>query len=213
MTKAKAKKTSKKKLTGTTFVVSAPSGAGKSTLCSRLMSKMPNLKLSVSYTTRPPRKGEKQDVHYSFVTEKKFMNLIAKGEFAEWAMVHGNLYGTSLKRIRKLNRDGYDIILDVDVRGAQQLRSTCNEAVYIFILPPSLRTLKKRLKDRSTDSSETITQRMKNAGGEIAHYREYDYVVVNDNIDQALKDLESIISSTKLRTERADHGWIKNIIR
>jgi guanylate kinase len=213
MTKAKAKKTTKKKTKGVTFVVSAPSGAGKSTLCSRLTSKMPNLKLSVSYTTRPPRKGEIQDVHYSFVSEKKFMNLIAKGEFAEWAMVHGNLYGTSLKRIRKLNRDGYDIIFDVDVRGAKQLRGTCHDAVYIFILPPSLTTLRKRLKDRSTDSSETIAQRMKNARVEIGHYAEYDYIVVNDNIDQALKDLESIMNSTKLRTEQADHTWIKNSIK
>lgn len=198
---------------GTLFVVSAPSGTGKSTLCQKLIRKKPSLKLSVSYTTRPPRRGEINDVHYTFISEKKFRGMIDRKEFAEWAVVHGNLYGTSIKRLRTLNRKGYDIILDIDVHGAMQLKKTYNNAAYIFILPPSMQALRKRLSRRKTDTRETVAVRLENAREEIAYYKDYDYVVINDILENAFKDLESIIIATKQRTAKADHAWIKKMIK
>ncbi len=197
---------------GNLFVVSAPSGAGKSTLCRKLLNRMPDIKLSVSYTTREPRKGEVNDVDYTFVSREKFRKMIDKGEFAEWAMVHGNLYGTSIKRVKELNRRGYDIILDIDIHGAVQLRKSHEGAVYIFILPPSMEALEKRLVNRKTDSDETIRNRLDNAKAEISQYENYDYIIINDRIDKAYKELESIVLSARLRTECTDHKWIKKII-
>ena len=197
---------------GTLFVVSAPSGAGKSTLCRKLLKKDPGLKLSVSYTTRPPRKGEVNDVHYTFISERKFKGMINRGEFAEWAVVHENLYGTSVKRLKKLNKEGYDIILDIDVRGAKQLKETYDNAVYIFILPPSMQTLKKRLLNRNTDTRDRIAKRLDNAKAEIASYNAYDYIIINDKLEKACSELESIFTAAKVRSENADHKWIKNLI-
>jgi guanylate kinase len=196
---------------GTLFVISAPSGTGKTTLCRRLLKKVPGLKLSVSYTTRKPRSGEKNDVHYSFISEKRFKSMIERREFAEWATVHGNLYGTSLKRLKKLNKEGYDIILDIDVRGAAQLKRTYENAVYIFILPPSMKTLEKRLVQRKSDTEDVIARRIRNAKAEIAGYGGYDYVVVNDKLDKTYRELESIIISSRLKTEKADHSWIRSL--
>lgn len=198
---------------GTLFVISAPSGAGKTTLCEKLIRNVPKMKLSVSYTTRQPRKGEKNGVHYTFVSERKFKNMISSGELAEWAIVHGNLYGTSIKRLKKLNREGYDIILDIDTHGAMQLKKSCENAVYIFVLPPSLETLKKRLKNRRTDKEEDIETRLANAKVEISSYSIYDYIIVNDKFDNAYKELESIILSTRRKTEKIDHKWIRKFIK
>jgi guanylate kinase len=197
---------------GIVFVVSAPSGAGKSTLCRKLLKKIPELKLSVSYTTRSPRKGEVNDVHYTFISERKFKGMINRGEFAEWAVVHGNLYGTSLKRLKKLNKEGYDIILDIDVRGAKQLKKTYDNAVYIFILPPSMQTLKKRLLNRNTDTRDRIAKRLDNAKAEIASYKAYDYIIINDKLEKACSELESIFTAAKVRIENTDHKWIKKLI-
>ena len=197
---------------GTLFVVSAPSGAGKSTLCRKLLKKIPGLKLSVSYTTRSPRKGEVNDVHYTIISERKFKGMINRGEFAEWAVVHGNLYGTSVKRLKKLNKEGYDIILDIDVHGAMQLKNTYDNAVYIFILPPSMQTLKKRLLNRKTDTRDRIAKRLDNAKAEIASYKAYDYIIINDKLEKACSELESIFTAAKVRIENADHKWIKNLI-
>ena len=197
---------------GNLFVISAPSGAGKTTLCQKLLKKMPDMKLSVSYTTREPRKGEIHDIDYTFVTREKFKKMIDRGEFAEWATVHGNLYGTSIKRIKELNSKGYDIILDIDIHGAIQLRKSYEGAFYIFVLPPSLEALEKRLVHRRTDSAEIIKNRLDNAKAEISQYENYDYIIVNDSIDKAYKELESIVFSAGLRTESADHNWIKKII-
>lgn len=196
---------------GTLFVISAPSGTGKTTLCKKLLKQIPNLKLSVSYTTRKPRSGEKNDVHYSFISERRFKNMIDRGEFAEWAMVHGNLYGTSLKRLIKLNNDGYDIILDIDIRGALQLKRTCDNAIYIFILPPSMKALERRLVKRKSDSKDVIARRIHNAKAEIAGCDDYDYFVVNDRLDKAYKEIESIIISSRLTMEKADHAWIRSL--
>ena len=208
--KVKNKKTIQKR--GNLFVISAPSGAGKTTLCQKLLKNMPDMKLSVSYTTRKPRKGETHDVDYTFVTREKFKKMIDRGEFAEWAMVHGNLYGTSIKRIKDLNSKGYDIILDIDIHGAIQLRKSYDGALYIFVLPPSMEALEKRLVNRRTDSDEIIRNRLDNASAEISQYEHYDYIIINDSIDKAYKELESIVLSARLRTECADHTWIKQII-
>ena len=198
---------------GTLFVVSAPSGAGKTTLCRELLRRIPELRLSVSYTTRAPREGEINDVHYTFVSEKKFRSMIERGEFAEWAVVHGNLYGTSVKRLKKLIRDGYDIILDIDVHGARQLKNTCDNAVYIFVLPPSMQILRKRLTGRKTESAERIKERLENARAEIAGYRDYDYIIINDELEKAYDELESIVISSKIRTANINPKWISGFIK
>ncbi|MBI4682864.1 MAG: guanylate kinase [Nitrospirae bacterium] len=211
MAETKSRSNRQKKNNGTLFVISAPSGAGKTTLCRRILKKIPDIKLSVSYTTRQPRKGETNHVDYTFVSKTQFMSMINKGEFAEWATVHGNLYGTSLKRLEKLNREGYDIILDIDTHGAIQLKKTCTNAVYIFILPPSLKILEERLINRKTDSQDVIARRIENAKAEIAHYNDYDYIVVNNSLHKAYRELESIIISSRLRTSRVDPKWIENI--
>jgi len=197
---------------GTLFVISAPSGAGKSTLCRELLRKIPDIKLSVSYTTRKPRKGETNNIHYTFISQKRFKNMINRGEFAEWAMVHGNLYGTSMKRLKKLNKEGYDIILDIDVQGALQVKNSYKNAVYIFILPPSMRVLKQRLMNRKTESDEAVTRRLDRAKDEILSYKEYDYVIINDKLEKAYRGLESIIISARLKTKSIDHKRIIDII-
>lgn len=197
---------------GTLFVVSAPSGAGKTTLCQKLLKNIPALKLSVSYTTRSPRKGEVNDLHYTFISERKFKGMIERGEFAEWAMVHGNLYGTSMKRLRKLIREGYDIILDIDTRGAMQLRNSYRNAVYIFVLPPSMKTLGSRLVHRKTDTEDVVNERLHNAKTEISSYVNYDYIIVNDKLEVAYRQIESIIISARLKTEKIDKRWIKSLI-
>jgi guanylate kinase len=199
--------------TGKLFVISAPSGAGKSTLCQKLLKNIPRMKMSVSYTTRKARAGEKNDVHYSFISEKRFKGMVERGEFAEWAMVHNNLYGTSLKRLKKLNKEGYDIILDIDTHGAAQIKKNYNNAEFIFILPPSMKELEKRLKKRRTDSKEVIQRRVENARAEIARYIEYDYVIVNDKIDKAYRELESLVITSRLNTEKVDHTWIKTLLQ
>ena len=172
---------------GELFIVSAPSGAGKTTLCERVCTAIPGIKLSVSYTTRPRRKGEVNNIHYTFVDENKFKSMIKKGEFVEWAVVHGNLYGTSRRRLQELTQKGYDIILDIDVRGAQQIRRRIKKAVYIFILPPSMKILEKRLKARMSDSAEVIKKRLEKAEEEILHFVHYDYVIINDKLERAVR--------------------------
>ena len=198
---------------GKLFVVSAPSGAGKSTLCRKLLKNIPKLKLSVSYTTRERRKGERNDVHYTFITEKQFKGMIKKGEFAEWAVVHDNLYGTSLKRLKELNKKGYDIILDIDIHGAEQIKKSYENALYVFILPPSMSVLKKRLQGRNTDSGETIARRLENAKTEIAAYKEYDYVIKNDKLEKAYREFESIILASRVGKDNIDHNWIEKLTK
>jgi guanylate kinase len=213
MTTIKEQKKISLKREGTVFVVSAPSGTGKTTICKKLLKKYDTLKLSVSYTTRPPRKGEENDIDYSFVTKEKFKKMIDKGEFAEWAMVYGNFYGTSLKRLKKLNKDGYDIILDIDTRGAMQLKNTYDKAVYVFILPPSMQILKDRLVSRKTETADIVKKRLDSAREEISYYEKYDYIIVNDILKNAYQELESIVLATKARTANADQKWIKRLLK
>lgn len=213
MAKIKEQKKVSLKREGMLFVISAPSGTGKTTICQKLLKKHDTLKLSVSYTTRPPRKGETNDIDYSFVTKKKFKSMIDKGEFAEWAMVYGNFYGTSLKRLKTLNKAGYDIILDIDTRGAMQLKNTYDNAVYVFILPPSMQALKDRLISRKTETADIVKKRLDNAKKEISYYEKYDYIVVNDIVKDAYQELESIITATKAKTTNTDQKWIKKLLK
>lgn len=203
--------TSEKK--GDIFIVSAPSGAGKTTLCHELLKKIPKLRHSVSYTTRAPRKGEKDKLHYYFVTKKRFMKMVENNEFAEWATVHGNLYGTSVKKLEESNNKGYDIILDIDIQGAAQMRRRFRDAFYIFILPPSGRVLKERLSGRKSDSREEIKKRLERAVDEMASYSKYDYIIINDKLEDSLRELESIIISSRLRIKRADLKRINKITK
>ncbi len=202
------RKNSKKK--GDLFVISAPSGGGKSTLCTMLLKNVDKLKMSVSFTTRGRRKGERNNRDYSFISERKFRGMIDRGEFAEWAMVHGNLYGTSVKRIKEINNRGYDIILDIDVQGARQIKQKIDDAFFIFILPPSMSVLRKRLTSRRTDSKEQVDMRLGIARKEMSACREYDYIVINKDLDTAYKQLASIITSTRLKTSRFDDKTIKS---
>jgi guanylate kinase len=206
----KRKKT--KPVKGELFIVSAPSGAGKTTLCHKLVKKLPGIEHSVSYTTRPPRRGEKDGIHYHFITKPRFKKMIEKGEFAEWAMVHGNLYGTSIRKLQDSNSKGYDIILDIDVQGAAQMRRKFRDAHYIFILPPSIKVLSERLSNRKSDSKAEIKRRLERAREEIAGYIDYDCIIINDNLKDSLRELESIIDSSRLKTERSDTVKINRLL-
>lgn len=182
-----------KKDRGSLFIVSAPSGAGKTTLCKKVLSALPYLKFSVSYTTRQPRKGEVNDREYTFIRRDEFTRMAKKGDFIEWAEIHGELYGTSKKRIEELLAAGNDVLLDIDVQGASQVRKKSREGVYIFILPPSLGELRTRLEKRMTDSQANIKKRLKTALSEIKEYTAYDYVIMNDILNDAVRVLEAII--------------------
>jgi len=203
-----------KKSKGNLFIVSAPSGAGKTTICKNIMAAMHNVKTSVSYTTRKPRQGEVDNEDYSFISQKKFRSMIQKGEFVEWAEVHGNLYGTSRKRLEKIINDGFDVILDIDTQGAQQIRKTYGHGVFIFILPPSMTELRDRLEKRMSNTKEDMERRLKRASEEIRAYKTYDYVIVNDLLKSSLSKFESIIVAERQRSSKKDSAWIeKNIIR
>lgn len=185
---------------GILYVISAPSGAGKSTLCRELLDIFPELRHSVSFTTRKPRPGEVDGRDYFFVTREEFLRMVAVDGFAEWAEVHGNLYGTSIATLRESREAGVDILLDIDCQGAAQLKEKQVEGVNIFILPPSYRELRHRLEGRNSDSPETIEMRIANAVGEIREARWYDYIVVNDIFSRTVEDLKAIIVAERHRT-------------
>lgn len=190
-------------------MVSGPSGAGKTTLYRKAASSLPNLKHSVSYTTRRPRPGEVNDRDYTFINRDEFKGMIDRAEFAEWAEIHGKLYGTSKKRLEETMDSGIDAILDIDVQGAEQLKKKYKGGVYIFVLPPSLDALGERLQKRMVNSKEEIEKRLKVAAKEIKRYREYDYVIVNNILEDALKELSAIIISKRVSTERVDPQLIE----
>ncbi len=203
---------SRNKKRGDLFVVSAPSGAGKTTLCKLLCRNAEGIGHSVSYTTRQPREGEVNDVDYSFVDKDQFLKMAENDEFIEWAEVHGNYYGTSLKRIQDMNAAGSDVIMDIDTQGARQLMEKKIDATFIFVLPPSLDVLKDRLKGRNTDSEDVIEGRLLRAREEIRDYNRYEYVIINDNLEQALDDMIAIVRAGRRRLARIDHRWIKKNI-
>ena len=183
---------------GSIFIVTAPSGAGKTTLVANLLARDPNVQLSVSYTTRAPRTGEVDGIHYHFVSRETFEAMLERGEFLESAEVYGNWYGTSQVWIEDQTRKGRDILLEIDWQGAQQVRRLFPKALGVFILPPSLATLRERLEGRGKDSPEVIQHRLAQARSEIAHVDEFDYVVVNDNLEEATRDLVAIIRAQRL---------------
>jgi len=193
---------------GLLFVVSAPSGAGKTTLCKNVIALVPNLKHAVSYTTRSPRSGEMDGKDYFFIDMTTFHEKIDKNEFIEWAKVHGNLYGTSADYLTNCEQQGIDLILDIDTQGAATLKKK-KEGTYIYILPPSLTTLSERLVNRQSDSEEEIARRLQKSREEILHYRQYDYVIINEAFQKALGELKAVILSEQLRMSQINHAWIE----
>ena len=187
---------------GTLFVVSAPSGAGKTTLCREARLSLPDLAYSVSYTTRAPRPGEIEGVDFVFVTHGQFRALQERGEFAEWATVHGNLYGTRASVLEAARREGRDVLLDIDTQGAAQLRARYPEAVLVFIVTPSMDELGQRLRERRSDAESEIARRLARAREEIKLWRSYDYLVVNRDLKEAAEHLTAIITAERCRTAR-----------
>ncbi|MEN8641986.1 guanylate kinase [Pseudomonas sichuanensis] len=183
---------------GTLYIVSAPSGAGKTSLVTELIKQDPHVRVSVSHTTRAMRPGEAHGVNYHFVVHEEFKALIAQGDFLEHAEVFGNFYGTSRSALQETLDQGFDLILEIDWQGAQQVRKLMPEARSIFILPPSQQALRQRLDGRGQDSEEIIAGRMKEAVSEMEHYDEYEYVIINDDFDVALDDLKSVFRSNRL---------------
>ena len=187
---------------GQLFIVSAPSGTGKTTLVERLVPTMTNLVLSRSFTSRPPREGECDGVDYNFVAREHFEEMIAAGEFLEHANVFGNYYGTSAAETERVLASGQDLVLVIDVQGARQVRLRGLESVGIFVLPPSYAVLEERLRRRSKDSEEAIRRRLETARQEVAAVGEYDYVVINDEVDAAVRRLRCIIEAERARRAR-----------
>ncbi len=178
---------------GNLLVISAPSGAGKTTLVRRLMDRQPSLHFSISHTTREQRRGETHGHDYFFVDPDEFETIRAQGGFLEHAEVFGNHYGTSREQVEQLLANGRDVLLEIDWQGAQQVRQNLPECVSIFILPPSLDELEARLRGRSTDSEQVIRRRLGEAIGDISHWREFDYVIVNDDLDEAVEKLLAVV--------------------
>ena len=187
---------------GTLFVVSAPSGAGKTTLCREIRLRVPDLAYSVSVTTRSPRPGEIDGVDFRFVAVPEFRTMLDRGELAEWATVHGNLYGTRARSLEDALALGRDVLLDIDTQGAAQLRSRYPDAVLIFILAPSVKDLEQRLRERRSDNEVEIERRLGRAREEILLWRQYDYLIVNRDVKEALDQLESIVLAERCRTAR-----------
>ncbi|MBA3979714.1 MAG: guanylate kinase [Alcanivorax sp.] len=184
---------------GTLFIVSAPSGAGKTSLVAALVEALPNVRISVSHTTRPIRPGEQDGVNYHFTDRDTFLQKVGEGRFLEHAEVFGNLYGTSADWVDATLNSGEDVILEIDWQGAEQVRHLVPGAASIFILPPSLAELESRLRGRGQDDDQVIAQRLAGAQAEMAHYAEFDYLVVNDDFNHALTDLTAILRSHRLR--------------
>jgi guanylate kinase len=188
----------------TVFIISAPSGSGKSTLVSRLLAGDAGLRFSVSYTTRKPRGTEKPGESYIYITPEEFLLRLGDNEFLEHAEVFGNYYGTNREVLKQAQNEGKDLILDIDVQGARQLKAGIPEAVTIFILPPSRDILEQRLRTRSEDSEEVIQRRLKEAGEEIRNYKQYDYVLVNHRLEESTVTLASIIKAERVRRSRME---------
>lgn len=194
------------------FIISAPSGSGKTTLIDLLLNANPSLMFSISHTTRPPRTGERDGVEYFFVSEEKFEQMIRDDRFVEWAEVHGHYYGTSREMLFQAEIDHRDVILDIDVQGAAQVRQKMPETISIFILPPSYQALKTRLLSRQKDSKEVMLKRLENARKEIRRYSEFDYIIINDDLETASASLSAIIhSSNSLKDKQIDR--IESILK
>jgi guanylate kinase len=188
----------------TVFIISAPSGSGKSTLTRQLLERTPNLRFSVSYTTRTPRGTERDGHEYYFISREDFEERVRKGEFLEHAEVFGNCYGTHLSELDRAAKEGVDLVLDIDVQGARQLKGKIPGAVSIFILAPSRQILEQRLRLRSQDSDQVIERRLRDAAAEIRNYSNYDYVLVNREVESSVDTLVSIVKATRSRRDRME---------
>jgi guanylate kinase len=198
------KKSDLGKRRGLLVVVSSPSGAGKTTLCHRLMNEFPSVKFSVSYTTRKPRAGEREGVDYCFVSPEEFRRMTEAGEFAEWAPVHGNYYGTPRAAVDSALEGGQDVLFDIDWQGGRQLKTQFpNDAVMIWILPPSLEVLEQRLRRRATDAIDVIERRLVEAKRELQEYGNYDYLIVNDDLERAYDEIRSVYVAAQVQISRA----------
>ncbi len=189
-------------MSGSLFVISAPSGAGKTSLVQALLNINPQISLSVSYTTRAPRAGEIDGHAYHFVSRERFLEMAAGGEFLESAEVYGNLYGTSQCWIAEKTAKGNDVLLEIDWQGAQQVRKLFPHCITIFILPPSLEALEQRLNGRGKDSADVIAKRLAAVREDVSHVAEFDYVIINDNLNEALRELNAVVLAARLRGSR-----------
>lgn len=202
----------KKNRRGLMIVLSSPSGAGKTTLTRRLLSENTGMKMSVSGTTRPPRPGEKEGVDYYFITKNQFSDMVNDQEFLEHAKVFDNFYGTPRGPVEEALSKGQDVVFDIDWQGAQQLaEAAADDLVKIFILPPNMRELESRLKSRAQDTDAVIAKRMSKSENEISHWAEYDYVIVNEDIDTALDELLTIVSAERMRRKR--QLWLSGFVK
>jgi guanylate kinase len=184
------------------YIISAPSGSGKSTLTNEILKLVPNLDFSIFYTTRAPRGSERNGKQYHFVPMDEFNRMAAAGEFLEYANVHGNCYGTAREFLRQAGRSGHDLLLDIDVQGAAQIKRNLTDAISIFVLPPDRGTLDWRLRNRKEDSEDVIQRRLVTASREIEEYDKYDYVLINDQLEKSIERLQAIVLSERLRREQ-----------
>jgi len=189
-------------MSGILFIISAPSGAGKSTLSAKLLEEDAGIHMSVSYTTRAPRAGEVDGRNYHFVGKARFMDMLARGEFLESAEVHGNHYGTSQAWIEAQRAAGHDILLEIDWQGAQQVRRIVADSIGIFILPPSIAELERRMRGRGQDSEEVVRRRLAVAAQEMSHAVEFEYVIINNDFEQARRDLLAVVRASRLTYAR-----------
>ena len=197
---------------GLMIVLSSPSGAGKTTLTRKLLKENPDMAMSVSATTRSPRNGEEDGTDYYFISKNKFVEMVDEEAFLEHAKVFDNFYGTPRAPVEAALSDGHDVVFDIDWQGAQQLtKAAGDDLVKVFILPPNMRELEMRLKKRAQDSDEVIAKRMAKSEAEISHWAEYDYVIVNENIDTALAELRTIVASERMRRRR--QPWINSFVK
>jgi guanylate kinase len=197
---------------GNLFIITSPSGGGKGTLIREVLRSVPKVGYSVSFTTRRQRVGEEHGKHYYFVSRAEFEKKVAEGEFLEWANVHGNLYGTSRAQVASELNLGRDIILEIDVQGAESVKKITPEAIGVFILPPSFEVLRERLKARRTESPDDLQMRLRNSKTEVGRWKEFDYVIINDEINRATLDLQAVFLAERLRRGRQSEN-IEKIIK
>ena len=192
-------------MSGQLYIISAPSGAGKSSLLHALIKQLPNVKLSVSTTTRAPRPGEEDGVHYNFISVEEFEQQVQQQAFYEHAKVFDNYYGTSKPWVQQQLDAGFDVILEIDWQGAQQMRQVVDDLLSVFILPPTIAELEKRLRLRGQDNEEVIQRRMQDAKSEISHFNEYDYIIINDEFEQAVNEIQAVFLSNRLTLNQQQH--------